>query len=134
MKTTALTSEAPARAPRWLGLSVVVSAILVTTVAGAVGGLDVGLGALAGGSVSVANYYVLSWTMGRIIHGTTRSKVQASVIFGFKLVAIGFVVWVLLARLDVHAVGLLAGLSAIVIGVLVGGALVGTSRSSGGEG
>ncbi|MFW6050332.1 MAG: ATP synthase subunit I [Myxococcota bacterium] len=94
-------------------------AAVLTAGAFLVGGVEPGIGALAGGAVAMANWVSLRWLGERIVGGGA-GRVAASVLLAFKLVVLGIVCWLLIGRFGAHPVGFIVGVSAFVLGTLVG--------------
>lgn len=99
---------------------VAVAAVALTLVAGAIGGVEVGVGAAVGGAVAWLDALVLLKLAMRITSGRVGSQRLAAVLLGVKLAVLGAVCWGLLARWGVNPIGFGVGFSAMVLGVLYG--------------
>lgn len=95
-------------------------AALLTAGAFLVGGVEPGLGALAGGVVAVANWIALRWTAERVLVGGSGQRAAMSLLLVLKLAAVGAVCWALIVNWGTHPVGFLVGVSAFVLGTLIG--------------
>lgn len=87
-------------------------------------GTSVGIGALVGSGLAIANWLGLRWLLTRLLASGTRSKTGFMVLLGVKTLAFMAIVSLLVVRGTVSPLGLVIGLSALVIG-LVAGALHG---------
>jgi hypothetical protein len=84
-----------------------------------VGG-DPAIGTLVGSVAAVLNWVALRWLIARLASGETRSKAGVAVLLGLKMAALMAVCYALIARFDVHPVGLAIGLGALPLGVILG--------------
>jgi uncharacterized protein involved in response to NO len=101
------------------------AAILVST-AFALWGSDRGVAALAGAVVGVANWFSLSWLMGRLVLAKQAQRAAISLLLVAKIGLLMAIVYVLVRHLRLDAVGLLWGLSVLFLGPVVSVLLVGT--------
>ncbi|MEM7433840.1 MAG: hypothetical protein AAF436_01720, partial [Myxococcota bacterium] len=84
---------------------VAVAAVVLTLLAGVIGGLSVGIGAAVGGVVAWLDVVVLLKLAARITGGRVGSQRLAAVLLGVKLAVLGAVCWGLLARWGVNPLG-----------------------------
>jgi hypothetical protein len=114
---------------------VAVAGAVLTVIVGAIGGVAPAVGALAGAVLATANFAGIRWLTARMLTGSTTSRRSAAVMLGLKMALVLAIVWFLLARLELHAIGFAVGVSALFVGFGLGSArLVETAASTGGEG
>ena len=101
-------------------------AAIMVSAAFALWGSDRGLAALAGAVVGVANWFSLSWLMGRLVLAQRAQRAVISLLLVGKIGLLMAIVFVLLRHLRLDAVGLLWGLSVLFLGPVVSVLLVGT--------
>jgi hypothetical protein len=88
-----------------------------------------GLAALAGAIVGVANWFSLSWLMGRLVLAKQAQRAAISLLLVAKIGLLMAIVYVLVRHLRLDAVGLLWGLSVLFLGPVVSVLLVGTGTT-----
>ena len=81
-----------------------------------------GGGALVGATVAVLNWLALRWLLARIMRGTDRKRIGVSLLLVGKMAVLMAVCWMLIAHLDVDALGFIVGISALFIGLALGSA------------
>ncbi len=94
------------------------------------------LGVIAGGMASIANFMFLQHTFKKAFGTDFRCKVRKVSIFlyyYFRLLALGLIIFFLLKHKLVHPVGLVIGLSTIVIAITVVGIIMAIRISSRGH-
>ncbi|MFW2387779.1 MAG: ATP synthase subunit I [Polyangiales bacterium] len=104
--------------------SVAVAAMLLTALAFALGGTEVGLGAAVGGLVAVVDAWAIIWLVSQVLTGAGLSRAIAVALLASKLIILLAVCWALLARLAINPIGFSVGLSALVVGMLYAGAML----------
>lgn len=102
------------------------AAILVSAAYG-LWGAERGLAAFAGAIVGLANWFSLSWLMGRLVLAQTAQRAVISLLLVAKIGLLMAIVFVLMRHLRLDAIGLLWGLSVLFLGPVVSVLLVGTS-------
>ncbi len=103
--------------------NVAVAALVLTGLAFVLGGVSVGIGAIAGGVVGVLDAWAITWLASRIVGAAGFiSRGFAAGLLGAKLVVLLAVCWALLARWGVDPLGFSVGLGALVLGMLYSGA------------
>jgi hypothetical protein len=100
-----------------LGLSLALTAIL-TVLSFAVWGRAVALGVLFGGSLMLANFQVLRWTLGRFLSGGRRGTGVYLAIFVIKFALLAVLLSLLIWSKWVDVLGLFLGCSVVVLAVL----------------
>ena len=91
----------------------------------AIAGWDMAIAAAVGAGLAVGNWLLSRWSLLRVFKGSKgRSAVVGVMVL--KLGVFAAVLWVCLFRLQLDPFGLLAGLSAFVIGMFLGTALRGS--------
>jgi parvulin-like peptidyl-prolyl isomerase len=88
-------------------------------------GVERGLAAAVGATLSVLNWFALRWLTGRIAQSDGQSKGSASLLLVAKMGLLMALVYILIQRLNVDPIGLAFGLGVLFIGPVVT-ALVGT--------
>ncbi|MGB8221917.1 MAG: hypothetical protein WCF10_04980 [Polyangiales bacterium] len=103
--------------------NVAVAALVLTGLAFVLGGVSVGIGAIAGGVVGVLDAWAITWLASHIVGAAGFiSRGFAAALLGAKLVVLLAVCWALLARWGVDPLGFSVGLGALVLGMLYSGA------------
>ncbi len=102
------------------------AAILVSAAYG-LWGAERGVAALAGAIVGLANWFSLSWLMGRLVLAQTAQRALNSLLLVAKIGLLMAIVFVLMRHLQLDAIGLHWGLSVLFLGPVVSVLLVGTS-------
>ncbi len=105
-----------------LPLYVAAAGVVLTLTVAAIGGLDPAIGALAGAIVATLNFVGFKWLVRRMVGGTPTGQRSAAFMLAGKMALVMVVCWVLLARLEIHAVGFAVGMSALFLGFGLGGA------------
>ena len=103
---------------------VAVAAMLLTALAFALGGTEIGLGAAVGGVVALVDAWAIIWLVSQILTGAGLSRAIAVALLASKLIILLAVCWALLARLAINPIGFSVGLSALVVGMLYAGAML----------
>lgn len=103
---------------------VAVAAILLTVLAFALGGPEIGLGAAVGGMVALVDAWAIIWLVSQVLTGAGLSRAIAVALLASKLIVLLAVCWALLARLAINPIGFSVGLSALVVGMLFAGAML----------
>lgn len=112
--------------PRTTRILLLIAACFVA-LAFALWGVERGIAASVGASLSVLNWLALRWLTGRIVNGEGTSKGSASLLLVGKIGFLIGAVYILIARLHIDPVGLVFGLGVLFIGPLVVG-IVGAGR------
>jgi ATP synthase I chain len=94
----------------------------------AIWGVERGLAALIGATLSVLNWFALRWLTERIAHSEGQSKGGASLLLVAKMGLLMALVYILIQRLHVDPIGLAFGLGVLFIGPVVT-TLVGPGQS-----
>jgi hypothetical protein len=102
------------------------AAILVSS-AYALWGAERGVAAFAGVVVGLANWFSLSWLMGRLVIAQQAQRAVISLLLVAKIGLLMAIVFVLMRHLALDAVGLLWGLSVLFLGPVVSALLVSTT-------
>ena len=79
---------------------------------------EVTLGVLGGGVIVALNYHWMGHSLGKLLADPRRApqrKVWAGLNFLLRLLVMGLAIYVLLAHVKVHPLGLVAGLSVYVV-------------------
>jgi len=114
-----------------IALGVVASGLLLTLVTFALFGGQAAAGALAGALVALGNWMLIRWVARRVARpGSTKRATM--VLFGFKTVTLMTLCWILVVRVGLDAKGFMIGISALVLGIVLGPMLPGDGTS--GEG
>jgi hypothetical protein len=92
-------------------------------------GVERGVAALVGATLSVLNWFALRWLTARIAHTDGQSKGGASLLLVAKMGLLMALVYILIQRLNVDPIGLAFGLGVLFIGPVVT-ALVGTGQTN----
>lgn len=103
---------------------IAISGAVISLLTYAIAGGDMGVAAAVGSVLAVGNWLLSRWSLLRVFQG---GKARSAVI-GVMVLKLGLfaaVLWVCLFRLQLDPFGLLAGLSAFVIGMFLGTAIVG---------
>ncbi len=98
------------------------------------GGTAAGIGAAVGAGLALLNWMGLRWAGGRLLRpgaAGPRGRLSASLLLGAKTALLMVVIWALVVRAHVHAVGLLVGLSALMLGVLLAASRAGIAPTTG---
>jgi len=117
------------------------SAVLVAAmlpIAWWVGGVAAVAGALCGAAAGLGSFAAAAWLLHRLL-AVSRARAAYAVLLGIKLIVLALVVFVLVRVLGLHAFGLLMGYTAVLIGLVVSGAVHArhgetTEEPPGGEG
>ena len=100
---------------------VIGASITLTVLAFVFGGLDIGLGAAAGGLVAVVNWLAMRWIGGRLTVANQRGKATWGSLLAMKMAAVLVVVWLILKSGAIAPLGFIIGMSGFVLGVILGG-------------
>jgi hypothetical protein len=79
-----------------------------------------GIGAIVGGTISVANVMLMRFIAKRLIAGGVSDQRSAVFLLSGKLFAMAVVCWIVIARLHVDALGFALGTGALLFGLFVG--------------
>ena len=103
---------------------VAVAGVAMVIVAYLMWGTDAALGAFGGALVALANWGVIRWVSTRVTdqHVTGRGRLFG--LLAVKTAALMGVCWLLLARVGLDPKGFMVGISALVLGIIVGPLLV----------
>jgi peptidoglycan biosynthesis protein MviN/MurJ (putative lipid II flippase) len=93
---------------------------LATVVTYFVAGAWLGVSAAAGAIVAVANWYVYRWIIDRVIRGNVRQQSALMLLLVGKMGALMALIYLLISRHWVDAVGFVIGISALVAGLFIG--------------
>lgn len=107
-------------------LVIVACAAALPVVAWGTMGLHAFIGAEVGAVLSVINWFSLRYIITRVQNGTARTQTSLMVLLVLKMFALLTIVGVLLVNKIVDAPGFAVGISALVVGALLGS--VGASR------
>jgi len=111
---------------RW----VLVSALVLTVIAGGVWWTPLAVGsAAAGGLIAVLNLMILKRTVQGLMWGSTGTKAALSVVLLFKMGLLLTTIWAAVRVLGFEPVGVALGSSALVVGI-IGGTLRSQSQSA----
>ena len=100
-----------------LTLNVALAGVVLTVLTGAIGGIGPAVGAV----VAIVDCVGLRWLVMRLIDGPQAGRMATVVMLGLKMTLVLSVIWILLARADVHPIGFAVGFSALFIGFALGG-------------
>lgn len=96
------------------------ASVLLTAIAFALGGLERGVGAGIGGAVAVLNWWGMRWIGERLLRANDKGRLVWGSLLAIKMAAVLGVVWAILATGLVDPLGFGIGMSALVVGILVG--------------
>lgn len=82
---------------------------------------SVGVGALAGAAVSIADFLVIRWVAARMLGAGEKAKTILSLVLVGKMSLLLGACAVILFYGRVNALGFMVGIGAMVLGVLIGG-------------
>src|SRR5204863_61564 len=82
---------------------------------------SIGVGALAGAAVSVADFLVIRWIAARMMSAGEKAKTVLTLVLVGKMTLLLGLCAALLFTAHVNAVGFMVGIGAMVLGVLFGG-------------
>ena len=99
---------------------VVVSSVVLIALAGLLYGLDGVLGASAGAVVANLNWQAIRWLTERVTAQEVRSKGRLMVLATLKTTSLMAVCWLALTQVGLDSRSFIIGISALVVGVLVG--------------
>lgn len=99
---------------------VALSGVMLVLIAGLLYGAPGALGAFVGAVVANLNWMAIRWLTTSVARQDIRRKNRLMALLGFKTVAVLGICWLLLTRLGLDAHGFVIGVSALVIGVVVG--------------
>lgn len=102
-------------------LYVAAAGVALTGVAFLLGGLQMGVGALIGTVVSVANWLAMRWVGRKVATAPDGQRNGLMLLLVAKMGALGAICFLLIVKLHVDVAGLAMGLGAMVFGVLLGG-------------
>lgn len=99
---------------------VAITGVLLVLVSGMIYGVDGALGALVGAVVANVNWLSIRWVTKLLASGDVRTKNRLMVLLGFKSLFVLTFCWLLLTRLGLHTHGFVIGITALVLGVVIG--------------
>jgi hypothetical protein len=105
---------------RRITLYVVGASVLLTLVATAIGGLEMGFGAAVGGALAVANFVAMRWVAHRILTANDKGRLVYATLLALKMSALLAITWLILSTGWVDPTGFTIGLSGLVLGILAG--------------
>jgi hypothetical protein len=105
-------------------------AAIVVVLAFALWGAERGVAALLGAALSVANWFALRWLAGRLAARGEGQSAALSLLLIAKIAALMAIVFVLINRVGVDAVGLAFGLGVLFVGPVLAGLLAGNGPTS----
>jgi hypothetical protein len=100
-------------------------AAIVVVLAFALWGRERGVAALLGSTLSVANWFALRWLAGRLAERSDGQSAGLSLLLIAKIGALMAIVYLLIHRVGVDAVGLAFGLGVLFVGPVLAGLLAG---------
>lgn len=100
---------------------VVGSSVLLAAAAFLLGGTTMGLGAIVGAGLGMANWLAMRWVGGKLLVANDRGRLVWGGLLGFKMLAMLVIAWGVLASGVVDPAGFTLGLSGLVLGILAGG-------------
>src|ERR1700690_3136301 len=98
---------------------IAIAGVLITAACHLFGGWHTALGAIGGTVLALANWQSIRWVVRRIATGSTQRRAAVTMGLGPKLAALAACVYIALQMFHLDAVGLCAGLSSLVVGLLV---------------
>jgi hypothetical protein len=101
-------------------LYVVGASVALAGVAFVFGGVTMGVGALAGAAVGIANWFAMRWVGQRLLVASDQGKLVWGTILLVKMAALLGVVALILSTGLVDPTGFVVGLSGFLVGALVG--------------
>lgn len=101
---------------------VVGASVLLAAIAFALGGMHMGIGAMVGGGVAIANWFAMRWVAQRLLNASDQGKAIWGTLLALKMGALLAITWAILSTGVVDPTGFTIGLSGLVLGAL-GGAL-----------
>ena len=105
-------------------------AAIVVVLAFALWGAERGVAALLGAALSVANWFALRWLAARMAARSDGQSAALSLLLIAKIAALMAIVFVLINRVGVDAVGLAFGLGVLFVGPVLAGLLAGNGSAS----
>lgn len=100
---------------------VVGSSVVLAAAAFLFGGITMGLGAIGGAALGIANWLAMRWVGGKLVVANDRGRLVWGGLLGFKMLVMLLVAWGVLATGVVDPAGFTIGLSGLVLGILAGG-------------
>ena len=110
----------PTEAAHRLSAYVITLGVIFTAVGAYVGGMQTAWSTGIGAALAVANWYLLKWIVTRVVEGTTSRKGSFLALLFVKLGAFMLAVYALIALHIVTPLPFTLGLSALVVGLLLG--------------
>jgi hypothetical protein len=114
--------------PRTTWILLLIAAVFVS-LAFALCGIDRGIAALVGATLSVINWLALRWLTGRIVRADSPGKGVAGLLLVGKIGLLMGAIYILISRLHLDPLGLAFGLGVLFIGPVVVG-LAGAGQSN----
>ncbi|MBZ0116517.1 MAG: hypothetical protein K8H88_05975 [Sandaracinaceae bacterium] len=104
------------RIARYVGLS----GALLSAIAFLLGGAALGAGALVGAAMALANWQAVRWLGKQLLKANDKGKMIWGTLLAVKMTAVLVIVWLVLSTGWVDPVGFAIGMSALVVGALIG--------------
>lgn len=101
-------------------LTVALSGVVLTLVAGMIYGMPGLIGGLAGALVAMANWQAIRWLAEQVTGQAVRSKGRLMILAAVKTSALMVVCWIALTQLGLDSRAFIIGISALVAGIVVG--------------
>lgn len=98
---------------------IAIAGVLITAGCHLLGGWPVALGSIGGVVLALLNWQGIRWVARKIATGSTQKRSMVMALLTLKMGVLGVTVWLALRVLALDAVGLCAGLSALVVGLFV---------------
>ena len=96
------------------------SGMVAVAITGVIAGVWAAFSAAVGAMIAVANYYAYQWIAGHITRGSVRKRTGASLLMIAKMLVLFGLISALIIFRWVDPIGLIVGLSALVVGLLSG--------------
>lgn len=101
-------------------ISIVGLGILLAAVTYGVAGIYSGGSAAVGAIIAVANFYLFGWIADQVVKGSVRKRTGLMFLLVVKMGALMALIYFLISRHWIEPIGFMVGISALVIGVIVG--------------
>lgn len=99
---------------------VVIGSALLVSISFLVGGVDMGVGAVAGGTFATLNWMAMRWIGQRIVVANPRGRVVLGLLLAVKMfISLGVVAAILATRL-IDPIGFVVGFSGLIVGIVAG--------------
>lgn len=116
-----------------IAVYIVVLGALLTGAAFLLAGAPVAIGAAVGGALSLLNWIALRWVGRQLTSGAVRQKRAAGVLLALKMGVLMVLCWFLVTKLGVDPIGLMVGLTGLVLGVVLGSARIAAEAAAASE-